>query len=473
MLGWLSTAATGIPQEKRKPFPERPPEIPAPVSVPERPWTPPSAKPIPSAAAMEQAAVGMPGRIWDLPSLVDFALVHNPKTRLSWIQSRSAAAAMGQANAAFYPTIYLEGSFLQSRATVPYIGVTRSQTILGPAARLNYILYDFGARAAVSEEARSALLAANLSHNEAIQNVTFQVQAGFYYLAGTQALLAARRAGLREAQESLDAAQERHRNGVATIADVAQARAAFSMAQLMLQTVLGQVQIARGVLASAVGWAPDAAFEIMELPAGPPPGEAEAGVEALLRKAKEQRPDLAALQAEVASAEAHMKWARARALPVIAATGGTGLYFNSSRQYSVHDNYLSPEYYVGATLRFPLFTGHETEYTRRKAQIDAEAAVERRRLLEQQIGIEVWTSYHELRTAADRVKTSAELLASAQQSYEVNFGRYEAGVGDILTVLSTQAVLEDARAQDIRSRTDWYLAAARLAHATGTLMTGP
>jgi len=472
-MWWLSASVACIPKVARIPMWAKPPDITAPVSAPEQPWTPSYPKPIPPAGEVESAAAQAPGRIWDLPSLVDFALAHNPRTRLSWAQSHAAAAAMGRTNASFYPTIDLEGSFLRSRGTVPFIGQTRSQTIMEPAAKLNYVLYDFGARAAISEEARNALLAANLNHNEAIQVVTFQVQEAYYHLTGTRAMLAAREAGLREAQESLDAAQERHRTGTATIADVAQAKAALSLSQLQLQTELGQVEIARGVLAAVVGWVPNASFKTPDLPAGPPTGEAEAGIEVLLQKAKEERPDLAALQAEASSAKARLRWARARALPVLSVTGGAAAPYNSTRQYAASDNYLSPEYYIGATLRFPLFTGHEIEYTQQQARFDLEAATERRRLLEQQIGIEVWTSYYELRTAADRVKTSAELLASAQQSYEVNLGRYEAGVGDILEVLSAQAVLEDARSQQIRARTDWYLAAARLAYSTGTLMTKP
>jgi outer membrane protein len=470
-MWWLSACLACAPKAAHVPTWAKPPDIPAPVSAPEQPSTPPASKLIPPAGEAASADVQVPDRIWDLPSLVDFALAHNPRTRLSWAQSQAAAAAMGRTNASFYPTIDLEGSVLQSRASVPFLGQARSQTVLGPAATLNYVLYDFGARAAISEEARNALLAANLNHNEEIQVVTFQVQEAYYRLAGTRAMLAAREAGLREAKESLDAAQERHSTGTATIADVAQAKAALSLSQLQLQTELGQVEIERGVLAAVVGWAPNVSLKTLDLPSGPPAGEAEAGIELLLQKAKEERPDLASLQAEASSAEARIKWTKARALPVLSVTAGAAASFNSIRQSSASDSYLSPEYYVGATLRFPLFTGHEIEYTRQQARFDLEAAKERGRLLEQQIGIEVWTSYYELRTAADRVKTSAELLASAQQSYEVNLGRYEAGVGDILQVLSAQAVLEEARSQEIRSRTDWYLAAARLAYSTGTLMT--
>jgi outer membrane protein TolC len=42
-------------------------------------------------------------------------------------------------------------------------------------------------------------------------------------------------------------------------------------------------------------------------------------------------------------------------------------------------------------------------------------------------------------------------------------------VGDILDLLWLQTALENARALQVRSRADWYLAVARLARDTGTL----
>jgi outer membrane protein len=61
------------------------------------------------------------------------------------------------------------------------------------------------------------------------------------------------------------------------------------------------------------------------------------------------------------------------------------------------------------------------------------------------------------------------LLESAEQSFEVASGRYREGVGTILDTLAAQNALEDARSQDVRSRTLWLLALAQLYHNMGTL----
>ena len=55
----------------------------------------------------------------------------------------------------------------------------------------------------------------------------------------------------------------------------------------------------------------------------------------------------------------------------------------------------------------------------------------------------------------------------AQQSEEVALGRYRAGVGSILDLLAAQTAFANARAQEIRRASRWFLALAQLAHDTG------
>jgi outer membrane protein len=51
----------------------------------------------------------------------------------------------------------------------------------------------------------------------------------------------------------------------------------------------------------------------------------------------------------------------------------------------------------------------------------------------------------------------------------VALGRYKAGVGSILDLLSAQSALESARAQRVQATADWYVSLAALARDTGTL----
>ena len=74
-----------------------------------------------------------------------------------------------------------------------------------------------------------------------------------------------------------------------------------------------------------------------------------------------------------------------------------------------------------------------------------------------------------MQTAMQRVTTSRDLLRDATESVDVALGRYRAGIGNILDLLTAQAALENARAEEVQARTDWFLSVAQLAHDTGTL----
>jgi len=81
----------------------------------------------------------------------------------------------------------------------------------------------------------------------------------------------------------------------------------------------------------------------------------------------------------------------------------------------------------------------------------------------------VWTARADLETATQHLATSKDFLASAEESERVALARYKEGVGSVIDLLTAQATLSSARAQEIQARTDWLLAVSRLAYATGTL----
>jgi outer membrane protein TolC len=51
----------------------------------------------------------------------------------------------------------------------------------------------------------------------------------------------------------------------------------------------------------------------------------------------------------------------------------------------------------------------------------------------------------------------------------VALGRYKAGAGSVLDVLTAESALASARALEIQARFTWYTALAQLAHDTGIL----
>ena len=398
-----------------------------------------------------------------LAEVVDLGLRNNPTTRLSWANARAAAAAYGSARGAYFPTV--DGDVTATRLkTVASQGRSAvTQSVLSPSLNLSYLLFDFGGRSGDIGAARNALLAANFTHNATLQGVVLQIQTAYFEYVANRALLEAQQTTTREARANLAAAEERNRVGVATIADVLQARTAASQAELAAQTTEGNLQTSRGALALSLGLPANLSYDIDSTAGELPVSVLADSVDVLIAGAVEARPDLAAARAEFEASRSEISVARANRLPALMLNGVGGRTYTTSLPQGGNN------YTLSLGLRIPLFAGFSRLYDQRQAAALADAAGARADALGQQVVFEVFRSYYALQTAARRVRTSDELIASAEQSSEVALGRYRAGVGSVLDLLSAQTALADARAQQVLARLDWNTSLAQLAHDTGVL----
>lgn len=400
-----------------------------------------------------------------LSEVVDLGLRNNAQTRVSWANARAAAAAYGSQRGGYLPTIDgdVTGTRLKTVASQGRSAVT--QSVLSPSLSLTYLLFDFGARSGNVGSARNALLAANFSHNATLQNVVLQIQTAYFQYIANRALLQAQRTTVREAETNLEAAEERHRVGVATIADVLQARTAASQVRLAAQTTEGDLQTSRGALALSLGLPANLPYDIDSTAGQVPVSILADSVNGLIARAMEARPDLAASRAEFEVSQAQITVMRASRLPSLVLNGTGGRTYTSSLPQGGNN------YSVSLGLRIPLFAGFSRIYDQRQAVALADAAAARADLLSQQVVFQVFSSYYALETATRRVRTTEDLRASAEQSNEVALGRYKAGVGSVLDLLSAQSALADARAQQVLARLEWNTSLAQLAHDAGILDT--
>ena len=468
VLGALTVLAAGCSLLPKKNIQD------AVAPAPHEPWTPPPAARMPEEPAHASAPdipaeYTKPGATLSLGQLVDVALRNNPQTREAWHVARAAAAEVGTKRAQYFPYVDALGTLERQKQSAVGGQFTYLQTTYGPAIAATWLLFDFGAREADVQETTRFLYAADWSHNAAIQNVVLDVARAYYGYLNSKAQVVARRASLDEARRNLEAAEERHRAGVATIADVLQAKTSASQAELDLQEVEGQVQIIRGALATAVGVPANLPVDVGELPEDLPLDAVKKNVDELIARAVSERPDLAAERYRALAAESHIRVAARDGLPslTVDATGNRTFYHQPGAPDPFSTNWAGL-----ISLRIPVFHGFETAYQVAQAKEEASAARASAAIVENQVILDVWSSYYAMQTAGQRVRTTRDLLASATQSADVAQGRYRAGVGSILDLLTAQSALAEARSEEARARSSWFLAVADLAHATGVLQPG-
>lgn len=402
-----------------------------------------------------------------LGDVVDLALGNSPLTRVTWAQARAAAAGVGAARGEYLPTLSAEVNGGPARAiSANPARLPANRTTVIPVVALQYLLWDFGARAGRSASAHEALHVAGFTHNAAVQALILQTQQAYFAYQSARGVLAGTLADVQTAQENLAAAERRREVGVATIADVLQARTARAQAELAAQAADGEMQGARAALALAMGLPANVAFEVLADTATPPVRAVAESVDSLIARAERDRPDLAAARALVRQGEAQVRIARSALFPSLALGSSAG------RNFSNTETLEGQTYALTLGVQIPLFSGLARQYDVVAARENAAAAAARAEQARLQAAAQVYASYHTLRTAAQRVTTSGNLLSSATQSEEVARGRYAEGVGSILDVLTAQGALAAARAQAVQARWAWYAAVAQLSRDAGALAPG-
>jgi TolC family type I secretion outer membrane protein len=460
-LWWVSAligaAACGTPSVSGVPG--------APPS-PAQAWTPPADR-VRADDSLAGSAVppDLEARIHalTLTDVISIGLSNNPATRVSWANARAAAASYGAARAGWLPTI--DGSVAASRSQSVRPGASGvfKQDQVNPSLSLNWLLWDFGGRTGGIGAAREAMIAADFTHNATLQSTVLAIETAYFQYVATRALLAAQREAEAEADTNLAVAEEQHRVGLATIADVLQAKTAASQAELQREIVEGNLQTTRGALATSLGFPANLPFDLDSTAAEVPVGALADSVETLINVALQGRPDLQASRALAAEAQDRYSQVRAALLPSLLASGTLGQTWSTSTPGGASN------YTLQLGLRIPLFDGGTRAYNAASAAAAADAARATTEGLRQQVILDVFSAYYSLQSATKQVRTADDLLASATESAAAALGRYRAGVGTLLDLLTAESALATARAQRVQARLNWNVALSLLARNAGVL----
>jgi len=404
-----------------------------------------------------------------LSDVVERSLCNNPQTHEAWANARVQAAQVGVGESAYLPSLSATGQISRNRTDnsaaargLSQTGGTATYTQRSADMTLAYLLYDFGARDAVLENARQVLAALNATQDATIQAVFLSAVQAYYQLFSTEAAVQASMEAEKSSLESFKAATARYAVGTGTPADKLQAQTAYSQAVLNRIRAEGDAKTAQGTLANVMGLDANAVLSIAPPGALAPEKAFMQDVARLIDEARRSRPDLAAAEAQVRAARANVNAVKASGMPSFSITANTS-YNNST----ISDPFRSSA--LGVSVSVPLFSGFNTTYRIQAAQQQVEAVLAQRDRVSQQVALDVWKAYQGLITNTQSVKSSADLLASATLSERVALGRYKAGVGSILDVLTAQSALASARQQNIQALYGWYIAKATLAQAMGQL----
>ena len=133
---------------------------------------------------------------------------------------------------------------------------------------LQWLLFDFGGRAAATESARQLSIASDVVFNGAHQKLIYEVASTFYQFTAARAQVAIATETLANAKFVYAAAQSRYERGIATTIEVAQAKQQVAQAQLGLVESQGFERDDYHALLKAMGVAPTLAIKVRTSPTG-------------------------------------------------------------------------------------------------------------------------------------------------------------------------------------------------------------
>lgn len=431
----------------------------------------------PTLAVLAQTPDIDPHRRYRLAELIDIAQRNNPATRVAWQRAREAALAVGMVEATFLPVI--TANVIGGRQTVSTplpvpIGSQRyfetTTDGVSPSIALQWLLFDFGRRAALAEAARHGATAANVLFNAEHQKLIFDVTRA-YYIHGA-AMARARIAGeaLRNSTAIRSAVEARQARGLATSVEVAQARQQVAQAELRRVQAEGQQRDTYQALITAMGVNPTLRLQVDDAGQRSLPDAPDLPLDEMVGLALARRPDVMASYQALRASNAGVTAARAEFLPSVFVAGalasGQGS-FNASGLPTIGQQATGSGVLFGATV--PLYDSGLRAARLRQAEAQAAAAENTFRRTQNVAVGEIVAAGNALRTALESHRAASALTAAATTTYDAALAAYRNGVGTVTAATAADTGLLDARQAQAEAHASALIGAANLAFVVGSL----
>lgn len=358
---------------------------------------------------------------------------------------READAQARIAGAALLPTVDFDATASRERASVSGLG-PRTFNTFNPELTASYELDFWGKNRAGRSAAAAAAAASRFDQQTVALTVISSVATTYFQALELRDRIAVVRDNLANGQQVLRGIQLQQSAGIATGLDVAQQETTVALLSAGIPPLLQQFRQTVNALALLIGKTP----ESVEVDIGSLAELANPGViEGLPSELLSRRPDVAAAEQQLISANANITVARAALFPSIQLTAGGGymssdlssLISPADRVWTLSAGLIQPIFHAGALRAQVSFSeAHYTELltTYHKTVLTAFSNVENALVAAQQ--------------TEDQLRQQQEAVAKASRAYQFAKAQMSAGTVNILTVLNTENTLFSAQDELVQVR---------------------
>jgi outer membrane protein TolC len=422
------------------------------------------------ASWLAALAVGVPlfspaAEPWTLERAIQFALTNSPDAHVARHRIVAAQAGLQQANAAFFPRLTANASYLRTDNPMLVFGSALNQQAFDfglindtPDAdnfnangTITMPLYA-GGRLQAGRKAAQANTEAARQQAEAIQQLlAFEVARTFYSARKTREFIRASEAAVQAFEANLTIAQKRFNTGTALKHEVLDVEVRLAQAREDLARARNANALSLRILRTLLG------LEATTLEIS------DTAPDVVLPSADQQpiRPELVAASWATRAAEARVRAAQSGHLPQVDAFGrydyDTGRYFDNS----------GDSYSAGVHIQWDLWDGDLTRARVKEARAALEVAREEERKVRLAVDLETEQARLNLSEAAERLRVSGQSVDQAVESAQLTRARFEQGLALATQVIDAETALIAARVRRAEADADRQIAAAALRKAVG------
>jgi outer membrane protein len=392
------------------------------------------------------------------------AIQNHPQVQAAVSLAAAAKAQVTEQRSAYYPTavgsLTAVGAENNSRITAGFLNNPIIYDRYANGVEANQLVTDFGR---THELVKSSNLHAQAAQQNVVNtraDVLLAVDRAYFSVLKAQAVLSVAQETVKERQLVSDQITELEKNKIKSGLDVSFANVDLAQAQLLLIQAQDGLDTSYAQLSAALGYGETRTFELSEelLPASPP-----ASFSDLLQQAVQNRPDLATLRLDAASAHSYALAERNLWFPTISAMGAAGLTPVGVEQ-------LAPHYAAGGVnVNIPIFNGHLFGALRSEANSRARADDQFVRDLQDRIVRDVRTAWLNANADYQALAVAAQLLASATDALDLAQSRYKLGLSSIIELSQAQLNLTQAQLTSATAKYDYQTQLSALNYEIGAL----
>jgi outer membrane protein len=392
------------------------------------------------------------------------AIQNNPQFTAAQYNAAAAYQTAPQYKAAYEPTVFgsvtTVGADNGSRLAAGSLTNPIVYSRVGTGLSIGQMITDFGRTSNLIAMAKLQASAQDQVTETTRAQILLDTSRAYFAILRTLAVLKVASQTVTARQTVSDQVTALAESKLKSNLDVSFANVNLADAKLLLVQAQSDLKAAEADLATAIGLPNESGFVLDEEPI---PSPMRDRVDALIREAIQNRPELKTLRLQQNAAERFIRAEHALYFPSVGVVGTAG--FVPTGYQAVPSRYGA----IGMNVSIPIFNGGLFKARQTQAELKAKAATENVNDLQNRVIRDVRVAWLSATTAFDRMGLTRQLLEQAKISLDLAQARYDLGLGNIVELSTAQLNVTSAQIADASALYEYQTQRIFVDYQTGVL----